>query len=245
MTENKRAHQATVKSYNATRGFGFVRVDEIDNDIFFHRSVMDDAGISHMQSGDHLTCEIKPVPRGYQVVAILSYDSTAAQVAESDEDYAPLIRRRPGSPVAVTAIRSRSEGEWNQRGADALAPQLLQGAIYRLGESSRSAGDLTAQPAQPAKLSAPAPRSVGLTRAPLSDKQKETLDHQGILKWFDRTKGFGFIVDDDSGRDVFMHVTALTRSGFAAEDIPEPGTELAFSIKPAPQGIQVDCFAYL
>lgn len=40
------------------------------------------------------------------------------------------------------------------------------------------------------------------------------IEISGYIKWFDVSKGFGFIVPDDGSRDVLLHVTCLRRDGY-------------------------------
>jgi cold shock protein len=55
----------------------------------------------------------------------------------------------------------------------------------------------------------------------------------GTVKFFHAGKGYGFITPDDGGKDVFVHITAVQRSG-----IPElaEGTKLSFELQPDPRG---------
>jgi len=59
---------------------------------------------------------------------------------------------------------------------------------------------------------------------PLPPLGDETLD--GIVKWFNATKGFGFITPDRGGKDVFLHASVLRRAGLTEV---EPGQRVRYS----------------
>jgi CspA family cold shock protein len=63
----------------------------------------------------------------------------------------------------------------------------------------------------------------------------------GTVKWFNSTKGFGFIQPEDGGKDVFVHISAVERAGLrglnegqkvAFELQSERGREAAVNLKP-------------
>jgi CspA family cold shock protein len=56
---------------------------------------------------------------------------------------------------------------------------------------------------------------------------KEIPMTMGTVKWFNSQKGFGFIQPDDSGKDVFVHISAVERAGWNSLD---EGQKLAFEI---------------
>ncbi len=55
----------------------------------------------------------------------------------------------------------------------------------------------------------------------------------GTVKWFDATKGFGFIAPDDGGKDAFVHISALERSGIGG--LAE-GQKVSYDLEPGRNG---------
>ena len=55
----------------------------------------------------------------------------------------------------------------------------------------------------------------------------------GTVKWFNATKGFGFIQPDDGGKDVFVHVTAVEQSGI---NHLNEGSRISFETEPDKRG---------
>lgn len=59
----------------------------------------------------------------------------------------------------------------------------------------------------------------------------------GTVKWFNDSKGFGFIAQDAGGQDVFAHYSAITGSGFKTL---KEGQKVAFVLSEGKKGPQAE-----
>jgi CspA family cold shock protein len=150
---------ATVKWFNATKGFGFVSPVDGSADAFLHVSALERAGVSEVGEGATMICDLGPGQRGPQVVTVHSVDMTSA------------VPRRAAGP--------RSD----------------------------------------------APR--GEAGPPV----------EGRVKFFSADKGFGFIAVDDGGKDVFVHIRALEKSGLRSL---EPDQRVRLTITQGQKGPQAE-----
>jgi len=57
----------------------------------------------------------------------------------------------------------------------------------------------------------------------------------GTVKWFNETKGFGFIAQDNGGDDVFVHYSAISAEGFRTL---REGQKVTFDVQQGPKGPQ-------
>jgi len=56
----------------------------------------------------------------------------------------------------------------------------------------------------------------------------------GIVKWFDASKGFGFISPEDGSKDVFVHHSAIKSDGYASLN---EGQRVSFEVQKGPKGL--------
>tara|TARA_B110000014_G_C19587615_1_gene312109 strand:- start:254 stop:490 length:237 start_codon:yes stop_codon:yes gene_type:complete len=55
----------------------------------------------------------------------------------------------------------------------------------------------------------------------------------GKIKWYNARKGFGFIEQNDGGKDIFVHASAVKDAGFRRL---EEGQEISFDVEDSPKG---------
>lgn len=54
------------------------------------------------------------------------------------------------------------------------------------------------------------------------------MSQTGTVKWFNPTKGYGFIVPDQGGKDVFVHISAVEQAGLRSLD---EGQKVSFEVQ--------------
>jgi len=67
----------------------------------------------------------------------------------------------------------------------------------------------------------------------ITKSKKINMSLQGKVKWFNPTKGFGFIEREDKEKDVFVHVSAVRDAGMNGLD---EGQALTFDVEDGPKG---------
>jgi cold shock protein len=103
---------------------------------------------------------------------------------------------------------------------------ILRSVNFRSGKDARSAAAKASVRHLPkSKLIRPAIRQAV--------RSGEQVMPSGTVKWFNPSRGFGFIQPDDGSRDVFVHVLALERSGL--EQLIE-GQKVEFDLEQGQNG---------
>lgn len=171
---------ATVKWFNASKGFGFVAPSDGTPDAFLHISALERAGLTEVAEGTTIKCDLGQGNRGPQVVVVHEVDASTAT---------------PRAPRAGGMGGGMGGGGGFDRGGD----------------------------------------RGGYDRGP-----SETVE--GVVKFFSAEKGFGFVQTDQGGKDVFVHIKALERSGIKAL---ETGQRVRVTTTQGQKGPQADSVAII
>lgn len=59
----------------------------------------------------------------------------------------------------------------------------------------------------------------------------------GKVKWFNNAKGFGFIVPDDGGEDIFAHYSTIQMEGYRSL---KAGQEVKYDVQQGPKGLHAE-----
>src|SRR6266545_5837084 len=127
-------------------------------------------------------------------------------------------------PVSVSAATRVPQPLWRGRRWPTLSPSMPRGSACSSPSSDR-APDLHS-----AYLVAPTRRQQLAAAAPFSRRTTMTI---GTVKWFNSQKGYGFIQPEDGSKDVFVHISAVERSGLG--NLHE-GQKVSFELERGQQG---------
>jgi CspA family cold shock protein len=220
--------KAIVKWFDPNKGFGFVAPEDGSPDAFLPASAVTAVGHDRLPEGTTVVVDLVQSQKGNQVSRIYDVDVSTASPRPRRDDAG-----RPG-PRAGTAPRSsygndrggygndrggygNDHGYGNDRGGYGNDRGGYGGGNDRGGYGNDRGGygggnDRGGYGNDRGGYGNDRSYGGG-SRGGYGASSGSAEEVEGTVKWFNTTKGFGFVAPDNGGKDVFVHVTAVERSG--------------------------------
>jgi CspA family cold shock protein len=200
--------EAKVKWFNAAKGFGFVTLTDGSPDAFLPMAILRRAGYDDIREGASVTCEVGAGAKGPLVVNVLNVDNSTATQSSGGGGGGYGQRDRDYGGGGGGGYRQDGGG-----GGGGYRQDSGGGGGYRQDGGSRGGFRQDSAPRGPA----------------------QSVD--GAVKWFEPDKGYGFISPDGGGKDIFVHITALRRSGVQTLG---PGQRVRVDVVDGRKGLEAD-----
>ena len=147
------SQRATVKWFNATKGFGFVTLDD-GSDAFCHASALATLPSAELPQGATVFCEVAQGQRGMQVTTVFSVDLSTAEAQPSRGPGGPRPQRGPRESGAAGPMGDGHVKFFNeQKGFGFVVPETGGTDVYVHASALRRSGIPTLMPEQRVRFS--------------------------------------------------------------------------------------------
>ncbi len=237
-----------VKWFNATKGYGFVTLDN-GGDAFCHASALAAHGHTELAQGTTITCDLQESPRGLQITSIHSIDTSTADPSagfggrSSGRDRGGRDGDRFGGD---NRFGNDNYGGGDRFGGDRYGDDRFGGDRFggdrfggdhfggdRFGGDRFGGGHYGGDRFGGDRFGG---HDAG-RRQPPRDSGPSGPMVEGTVKFFNEQKGFGFVMPQDGSGDIYLHASALRRSGLAALN---PEQRILYSTRQGMKGVEVD-----
>lgn len=253
----------TVKQYDPAKGYGFLVPVDGPPEIFCRDSALAAVGLETLLAGTTVSCETVQGRRGPEVARILAVDFSTASSGPATPAPAPVNPRMAAGPgVSGRVVRAPVKWFHPVKGYGFLKPEDGSDDVFchltAVQESGRDTlpsgavvtceivpGDKGPQVSRILSVEPPTVGAVPVERSQLFDARQSGPQadaalpadgvFQGTVKFFDAARGFGFVVPEEGGPEVFVHCSVLFRSGMTGLDT---GQRVLVRAESVPRGLQ-------